>query len=770
MKKSLLASFVLFLSVFQLFAQTTQTIRGKVIDSSTEHPIVGASVTVVNQNLGVITNENGEFKLEKVKIGRCQVKISSVGYEAQNLAELLVESGKELVLDIRLSESSQQLTEAVVKAASPNLSGALTSLQNITVEQVFRYPATFFDPARLATSFAGVVNDNDQANGMVIRGNSPNSMQWRLEGVEIVNPNHLSNAGTFSDKATQNAGGTNILSAQLLGNMNFLTGAFPAEYGNALSGVMDMRLRKGNDEKHEFTAQTGVIGVDFAAEGPLSKKSKASYLVNYRYSFTGLLSLMGVKFGDEDIRFQDISFNLSFPTKKAGNFTVFGMGGVSSNDFVSKEDKSLWTSEKDQFNIYYGNTMYATGVTHQKNFGEKLLWRTVIANSALETSREQVLNQDKSSIYNQFKKRKTTITTSFAYKIRANNTLKIGAFVTNQFDEMTDRITFPRNSNLTKTLSGTVLQPYMNYQSLLTDKLTLNVGIHYLNYTYNNTSSFEPRVSFGYQLTPSQSISVAYGLHSQMQLPQVYYVYPSNENLGLTKAHHFVLSHNKRLKANSYLKTELYYQKLFNVPVISMATTFKDDITFSSLNAIENIPFNMLANTGTGENYGVEVTYQQYLLDGFYTLINGTFYQSTYKAVDNIERNTRFNGKYIFNATIGKEWTRKKNRTLGVNGRIVMLGGFYETPINETESAKQGQTVYDYSNAFTVKQKDYFRPDLRVYFKKSKTKYSRTWSIDIQNVANYQNVAFSYYDTYLKKVIVKNQLGMIPILNYRWEF
>lgn len=764
MKKSLLVSFVLFLSVFQLFAQTTQTIRGKVIDSSTEHPIVGASVTVVNQNLGVTTNENGEFKIEKVKIGRCQVKISSVGYETQNLAELLVESGKELVLDIRLAESSQQLTEAVVKAASPNLSGALTSLQNITVEQVFRYPATFFDPARLATSFAGVVNDNDQANGMVIRGNSPNSMQWRLEGVEIVNPNHLSNAGTFSDKATQNAGGTNILSAQLLGNMNFLTGAFPAEYGNALSGVMDMRLRKGNDEKHEFTAQTGVIGVDFAAEGPLSKKSKASYLVNYRYSFTGLLSLMGVKFGDEDIRFQDISFNLSFPTKKAGNFTVFGMGGISSNDFVSKEDKSLWTSEKDQFNIYYGNTMYATGITHQKNFGEKLLWRTVIANSALKTSREQY-RVDGLFLNEEFSKCKTTLTTNLSYKLKPFSTLKMGIFITNQSDKINPSSPDPLQS----FQKGVTIQPYFNYQSIFSDKLILNVGFHFLNYSFNNTSSFEPRLSLAYQISQGQNISIAYGLHSQLQLPQIYY-FPFNSNLGLTKSNHFVLSHNKRLKANSYIKTELYYQKLFNVPVVSMASTIKGDFTFSSLNAVENIPYNMLANTGTGENYGVEVTYQQYLLDGFYTLINGTFYQSTYKAADNIERNTRFNGKYIFNATIGKEWARKKNRTLGVNGRIVLLGGFYETPINETESAKQGQTVYDYSNAFTVKQKDYFRPDLRVYFKKSKTKYSRTWSIDIQNVANYQNVAFSYYDTYLKKVIVKNQLGMIPILNYRWEF
>ena len=297
-------------------AQTlTSTLRGSVKDFDTHQPLAGASVQLVGTDKGTVTNSEGTFRFDQLPTGRYNLAVSYLGYETSTIPEILLESGKEKVVEVRLVQAGKQLDEAVVRSTRPI---AYNSIQAITPEQTLRYAATYLDPARLAVSFPGVATANDQANGLVIRGNNPNGMQWRLEGVEIVNPNHTSNAGTFSDRSTQTGGGVNILSTQLMGDSYFLTGAFPAEYGNALSGVMDMRLRKGNDEKQEFTAQAGLIGFDLAAEGPLSKNSKASYLVNYRYSFTGLLGALGVTFGGEDIRYQDLSFNLTFPTKKSG--------------------------------------------------------------------------------------------------------------------------------------------------------------------------------------------------------------------------------------------------------------------------------------------------------------------------------------------------------------------------------------------------------------------------------------------------------------------
>lgn len=771
---------ILFLTFFclEVFAQTAQqttvqTIRGRVIDAVSENPLAGVAVTLKNTNQGVQTDSDGYFRLEKVPVGRYQLQISSIGYENQNISELLLESGKEIVLEIHLRPSTNQLAEAVVKAQSSNLSGAVTSIQTITTEQIFRYPGTYLDPARLATAYAGVANSNDQANGMVIRGNSPNGVQWRLEGVEVVNPNHLSNAGTFSDRITQNSGGVNILSAQLLGNMSFLTGAFPAEYGNALSGVMDMRLRKGNNQKHEFTAQAGLIGIDVAAEGSVGNKG-ASYLVNYRYSFTGLLGLMGVTFGGENITFQDLSFNVSLPTKKAGDFTFFGMAGLSSNTFEGLRDTTLWRAQKDGFDINFKNKMGAIGITHNVHFGEKVLWRTVLAASGMESSRDAyVLSKKTFQRYltqiDTVSKNKISFTSSLSYKINVKNTLKVGVFVTHQYDEIYSLSTEKKSDGHAE---GLIIQPYLNWQFSPVPKLTTNIGLHYLNYTFNRTKSFEPRFSVNYQLANNQSISFAYGLHSQLQPPQLYFAQPNvnsgnflpNALLQFTKAHHYVLSSQRSFKKGSYVKAELYYQKLFNIPITTL------NPTFSTINLVEDFTNEPLQNLGKGENYGIELSYQQYLTNGFYALTNATLYNATYTGLDGVKRNSRYNGKYLFNLTVGKEWERTKNRMLGTSLRIVWLGGYYERAINEQASIENKRLIYSSSEAFTVKQPDYFRPDFRIYLKKSKQKYSRTLALDIQNVAGYQNTSYSYYDILQQKIVRQYQLGLIPILSYRWEF
>jgi hypothetical protein len=778
-------STILFLTFIYLglSAQTTQqtlvqTIRGQVLDATTETPLAGVSVTLKNTKQGVQTDVDGNFRLEKVPVGRYQLELTSIGYESQHISELLLESGKEIVLEVRLHASTNQLAEAVVKAPSANPSGALTSMQSITTEQIFRYPGTYLDPARLATAYAGVANSNDQANGMVVRGNSPNGVQWRLEGVEVVNPNHLSNAGTFSDRITQNSGGVNILSAQLLGNMSFLTGAFPAEYGNALSGVMDMRLRKGNNQKHEFTAQVGLIGIDVAAEGPLGNKGdgspSASYLVNYRYSFTGLLGLMGVTFGGENITFQDLSFNVSLPTKKAGDFTFFGMAGLSSNIYAGLRDTTLWKVQKDGFDIDYKNKMGAIGVTHTIHLGEKILWRTVLAASGMESARNAyILSKNTFQRYltqiDTVSKNKISFSSSLSYKINVKNTLKVGIFVTHQYDELFS-LSFDKKSD--GHAEGLIVQPYMNWQFSPLPKLTTNIGLHYLNYTFNKTHSFEPRFSVNYQLTNNQSVNFAYGLHSQLQPPQLYFAQPNinsgnylpNALLQFTKAQHYVLSSQRSFKKGSYLKAELYYQKLFNIPITSL------NPTFSAINLVEDFTTDLLQNLGKGENYGIELTYQQYLTKGFYMLANATLYNATYSGLDGIKRNSRYNGKYIFNLTIGKEWERTKNRMIGTSVRVVWLGGYYERAMNEEASIRNRRLIYSSSEAFTVKQPDYFRPDFRIYLKKSKQKYSRTLALDIQNVAGYQNTSYSYFDILQNKIIRQYQLGLIPILSYRWEF
>jgi len=755
------------------FAQTyTSTIRGTVKDTDTGVPLSNASVQLSPAGQGIGTNAEGTFRFDQIPVGRYILTVSYLGYETVTIPEILLESGKESIQEIRLSPAGRQLEEATVLSLSRPV--AFNSVQAITIEQTLRYAATYLDPARVATSFAGVATTNDQANGLVIRGNSPNSMQWRLEGVEIVNPNHLSNAGTFSDRATQTGGGVNILSTQLLGTSYFLTGAFPAQYGNALSGVLDMNLRKGNDEKTEFVAQVGLIGLDVAAEGPFSKKSKASYLANYRYSFTGLLGAIGIDFGGETIKFQDFSFNINLPTAKAGTFTFFGLGGNSSNTFSPDKDTTAWEFQKDGYNIIYENKMGAAGATHAVSLGRNSALNSTFVASGLNTSRYAYIvnkeNFEDRQLFESDKMTKSRVSLSsiFTHRFSTKLRLKTGLYATWQFDEITRPDDFDKS---TKSLKGFILQPFASMTYHISPELTAEAGLHYLHYSTTGSNSAEPRAALRWQVSSSGQLSFSYGLHSQLQLPQVYLsgvglnAFRLNRDLDPSKSHHFVIGYQKNFRKNNSLKVELYLQELYHIPISALPGS-----SFSAINLVENYVNQELINNGTGRNYGIEATYQKLLTDQFYVLLSGSVYDATYIGSDGIRRDSRFNGRHTFSITGGKEFKTKKESTWGINTKILWVGGFRDTPVDLQASEQNSATVYLNDQAFSLKMKDYFRPDLRIYWKKSKAKYSRTLALDIQNISGTKNDAYSYYDTYQKKIVRQNQLGMIPVVSYRWEF
>lgn len=755
----------LFSTSFLYAQEFTSVVRGSVRDADTGLPL--AQATVQLDDKGSITDEAGLFRFEGVGVGRHVLKVSFVGYQTLVVSEILLESGKESVQEVRLSASGRQLQEATVSGSRPP---AFSSVQAITAEQTLRYAATYLDPARVATSFAGVAAANDQANGLVVRGNSPNSMQWRLEGVEIVNPNHLSNAGTFSDRPTSAGGGVNILSTQLLGTSYFLNGAFPAQYSNAIAGVMDMRLRKGNDERHEFTGQAGLIGLDVAAEGPFSNKSKASYLVNYRYSFTGLLGAMGINFGGEDIRFQDLSFNLNFPMKKGGNLTVFGLGGISSNTFKAEPDSTKWEFFKDSHNIIYKNKMGAAGVTHALPVGSRAVLNTAFVMSGLQTSRAFYKGDTNTPEYwypiedDSLAKTKVTGNMILNYRFAGGGKLKVGGYLTFHYDRLAPLYEY-------EEMKSRLFQPFAEWTVPLaagiTAEIGLNAAISKLDLPRARTHhTLEPRAALRWQLGENQKVSISYGLHSQLPLAQLYAAsysttnFSGNPNLGPAKAHHFVASYQRDFRKSNSLKIELYWQEHFDVPANSSG--------FSALNLIETRVGERLSNDGKGRNYGLEATYQKLLSQDFYMMVSGSLYSATY-VMNGERKNGRFDGRHTFSFTGGKEF-KSGPRIWGVNTKILWLGGFRETPIDLEASKISQQTMYNSSDPFALKLKDYFRPDLRIYLKRSRTSYSTTLALDLQNVSATKNEAFSYYDAFQQKVVRQKQLGLIPVLSCRWEF
>jgi hypothetical protein len=775
-KNVCLFALIIFCATLQVAGQDLlQHVRGKVFHTVTASALPGASVKItgVKGAFTTTTDSSGHFALD-VPVGRYSIVVSFTGFNAFQ-DELLVVAGREAVLNIALRESSTVLKEVEITASPPeNVPG----LQSVSIEKTMRVPANFFDPVRMITSYPGVVAASDQNNSIIVRGNSPNGLLWRLNGVDIVNPNHLSNAGTLSDRPAANGGGVNILSAQMLDKTDFYMGAFPVRYGNTLAGVVDMKLRDGNKTKNEFTAQASLIGLDFAAEGPLGKKKNSSFLANYRYSTVGLLSAIGVNFGDEAISFQDFSFSSDVDLENGGKFSFFGLWGQSKNDFNAKkvEDQK---EEKDQYDINYNGQTYALGLNYAVPFSSgkftaAVAWsnsdqqrESQIKLSALPLTQRLLLNDSYDGNNGIL-----SSTLRVEYKVSEESKLEFGT-ITNV---MTNSVTALHltgcficsavdEQKISGSTTGLLLQPYALFSATLSPVLDLNTGIRYVNYTFNNSNAVEPRIALILKPTTAASFNLSYSLTSQLQLPQVYLT-PGNQDLGLTRSHHIDLAYTQNLSENTVLKAGTYYQRLFDVPISQDPAS-----TFSSLNAMEALPPSGLINAGTGENYGVDVTVEKYFFAKNYLLFGGSYYDSKFTAADGIKRNTRFNGNYTFNAVYGKEWTKaSRNRTIGFNTRVLYLGGLRESEVDVNQSQTNGETAYNTTDPFSNKLPDYFRIDLRLSFRKNKPGYTRTFAIDIQNLTGQQNVGYHYYDRIQQNVVTKYQLGIIPVLVYRIDF
>jgi hypothetical protein len=271
------------------------------------------------------------------------------------------------------------------------------------------------------------------------------------------------------------------------------------------------------------------------------------------------------------------------------------------------------------------------------------------------------------------------------------------------------------------------------------------------------------------------SVAFGYGLHSQVQGWGIYFAQAPdannvltqpNKNLDLTKAHHFVFSHNYLLNRNLRLKTELYFQKLYNVPVSADIAK-----TFSTLNVTAEYITDPLVNKGKGRNYGAEISIEKYLSNNFYWTLSNSFYQSKYTALDGVERNTRFNGHHINTLLAGKEFvSERKSKTFGVNIKTIYAGGQRSTPIDLAASRANGYGVYKEKEAYTLQNPSYFRTDLRVSMKWNKRNRTNTLSLDLQNVSNRANVFTQWYDATKGTVGYYYQNGLIPVLNYKVEF
>ncbi|MFY0601152.1 MAG: TonB-dependent receptor [Cyclobacteriaceae bacterium] len=795
----LLAAFTL-ISNAQEF---TQTVKGRILDQQSKSPLIGATVVIKDSDplLGGTSDVEGYFRIANVPIGRQTLIFTSIGYESKTIPNVIVSSGKETNIEIDLIESLIQMEEVVVIAdkqdkGQPQNELATVSAISLSVEETSRTPATFGDPARAALSQPGVTTGGDDLlNEIVIRGNSPKGILWRLEGVEIPNPNHFSSVGS-------SAGGISMLSASVLSNSDFFTAAFPAQYGNATSGIFDLKMRNGNFDKREYSFQSGLLGLQASMEGPFSKNSNASYLINYRYSTLGLLSVVGLDIlgEEEDVTFQDLSFKFNVPTKKLGRFSIWGLGG--RNTYQSNYEYAFDFENNEEYLAYYLNrfgssadsvtrwtesdndkqNVGAIGVTHTAYLSKNTYLETVLALTGGKY--DYTYDSIGVKVYNReiVKEWQTRLSSFVNHKFNAKNTLRAGVIATqinyDLFDEFWDNREKAFITDLNEDGTTYFLQSFAQWQHRLNEKLTINTGFHNSYFTLNNNNYIEPRLGFRLQKDARTAFTGGVGLHSRMETIALYMAQEplddgtfrrNNENLGFSRSLHFVAGYEKMIKSDLRFKTEVYYQHLYDVPVWPLDTGSAFFGSFSAINSYGDYDNAKLVNEGTGKNYGVEFTLEKFFTSDHYFMINGSLYNSRYEGIDGVTRNTAFNGNYIFNALGGKEFTfRNGRRVLNLNARFILAGGKREAPIFLRASQIEGSTVRDFENNYEAKLDPYWRVDFGASYKINRPKTAYVFAMNIQNLFAIENEFERFYNN--GAIQSATQLGFFPNLSYRIEF
>ncbi len=768
--------------------KVTQTIRGKVFDKAMKTPIPGINVIVLGSEplIGTATDTDGNFRFEGINIGRVSLRFSGVGYQEVVLSNLNLQSAKELVLNIPMEEAYITMEEIKVVAkadkTTPINKMATVSSRSFTVDETNRYAGSYGDVARMASNYAGVFGMDASRNDIIIRGNSPAGLLWRLDGVEIPNPNHWGASGTTG-------GPVSMLNNNVLDNSDFMTGAFPAEYGNALSGVFDLKMRYGNNEKYEFLGQIGFNGFEFGVEGPLKFSPEASFIANYRYSTLAVFEALGMDFGTVGVpQYQDLSFKIGFPRTKVGEISIFGLGG--------KNHIEIWESRLDttgnSLNYYGPGGMDLTNGTYVGMIGLSNVYRfssnllstfTVSANSQgdfLQVDTLTPVTIDKVRVYGR-KSADHRIALSYflTQKFSARNYLKVGVQLKTIAGETKDSTLHNGAFIPTNDFNGSTntIQAFVQHFYRPLERWQFTYGIHSLYSKINNQVSVEPRFGVKTYLSDKASLSLGYGLHSQQPAIIYYFMMDTlgvinNPKLRFVKSHHFVLAFDYRLNEFTRIKLEPYYQYVFNAPVDAESSS-----SFSFLNMgasfYEYAPFRW-KNTGTARNTGIELTFERFLNKGLYYLFTVSLFDSKYKGSDGKEYNTAFNNQYIVNALLGKEFviaSGEKLKTLALDIKTTYAGGKRTTPYQIVQIGPDSyERNYDYSRAFELKTKDYFKTDFKITFRVNGKRVAQEWALECTNLFNNKNIQQDKFNPRTGKVEDVYQPGLMIIPQWKILF
>ncbi len=783
-----------------------QTIQGSVFEKDNHQPLAGATIALQREEtsyIGAITDANGNFDLKKISVGRHTLRVSYLGFK-EVLLTVMVEASRGSVVEVPMEVSPLYLTELKIHSLD-DLAPLGANL--IDTDDLNRHAGNRGEAIRKVAVLPGIQSADDSRNDIIIRGNSPQSVLWRIEGVNVPNPNHFNIPGT-------SGGPVSIINDRMLASSSFYSGAFPAEFGNTTSGIFDLRFRNGDTTAHHTTAQLGLLGLEYSGQGPLSTKGKSSYIFSVRHSTLGFFDALNIDLGTESIpRYTDASFKINFPSGKGSSFSLFGLGGISKVDIlISQQDdvsQNLY-GEKDR-DQYFKSSSGVVGLSYKKKIRTSAFLATTVAVSAERIVshhdfvnppdiREAILRYDSfpdgimypGILDYKFKETRISASSNYTKRLNRSHQLEAGVGIDHyifSFLDSSRNINMDIDDSLFGTwrirwqsmTNSTLIQPYAQWK-YTANKFDIITGLHHQFFSLNKSRSIiEPRISVQYYLNEKTKLNAGFGLHSQIQQPYLYFYgsendsnkkpIPQNINMGFTRSRHLVAGVEKYFGSDSSgirIKLEAYYQSLYDVPVDEKITSFSLINTGADFTRLTP---DKLKNEGRAKNYGLELTAERAFSSGYLFLFTGSLFESKYEGSDRVWRNSDFNCKYISNLLFTREWRLKKQNIIALGSKFIAAGGRWYGPVDTVASIAEKNVVFFSEEKNTRQFKPYFRLDLRISYKLNLPSISHELALDLINVFNRANVLKLTYIPGANQnegsVTEEYQLGTLPFFYYR---
>jgi hypothetical protein len=731
-----------------------QGIMGTVVEEFTRYPIAGATVSISLHESVVATTTSdslGRYSWDNSKAGRYTISINASGYTSSRIQDVILDGYSTKQLEHLLEKSSFDLEGVTITATRQ---GAASYLRTITPDDIVQVAGNFEDPVRVAHSQPGIILLNDQANQLSARGKSPVFNSWMLEGLDIVNPNHTSNAGTFSDLPTQYGGGINMFSVQTLGATDVYLGINPMGINNVSGAAINMHLHE--TVKPEWRAKAGLLGFELGGGVELGTRRILDF--NFRYSFTGLLTSLGADFGGEQINYYDgvLSFR---QTGALHSLKVFAWAGHSINAFDKAENPAEIDEYKDYFDIDYNNDILGAGATYDYTLNSRLHLKTGAAYSTNRTTYtkfgqyesfvDSTDMDDRISIFSSF------VELALRHSDRVQTTLGINYKNRNYGNEI-----YYQYPYLPFT-EESLMRFYVNSALWLKKGLKLDLGADFSYSIQHNTFNpgYRGSLTWYYGRNGSIYAGVRHGLG------EAFFRLQGQENASFHLQNQIYEAGWNTAIGKHTFGLDAYYHQQSNLVRLNLTDGYIHVADYPFTYA-ESGPtgFSRHAN---GRYTGIEAQWN-YQHNGWRLNVNQSFYKSERDQSTDLFLEGRYNGQYATHASISKELIREKNgksRIWNFSLRGMWHGGLWEQQIDETASATYYTTLYLNPGTFDQRLQDYKRVDLSVVRTIAFAKIRWRYALDIQNVLGFSNDAWRYYDPYLNAVEGQEQLGLIPVLS-----